>query len=107
DDDPNTEPGAKPRAVTSSEDIELDRLGTVMVGRTFADPASYRPGDKPVEVSLTLSWGASNRIEAFPETCGDPNCMGDHGSGGTIFDEGVMLRVSSEAEGPAALYRTA
>lgn|SRR5690625_81698 len=107
DDDPNTEPGAKPRAVTSSEDIELDRLGTVMVGRTFADPASYRPGDKPVEVSLTLSWGASNRIEAFPETCGDPNCMGDHGYGGSIFAEDVMLRVSAEAEGQAAVDRIA
>ena len=107
DDDPNAEPGSKPRAVTSSEDIELDRLGTVMVGRTFADPAAFKPGDKPVEVSLTMSWGASKRIEAFPETCGDPNCMGDHGYGGSIFAEDVMLRVSAEAEGQAAVDRMA
>lgn len=107
DDDPNVAPGSKPRAVTSSEDIELDRLGTVMVGRTFADPAAFIPGDKPVEVSLTLSWGASRRIEAFPETCGDPDCVADHGYGGSVFSEDVMLRVSAEAEGQSAVDRIA
>ncbi|WP_309132452.1 DUF5998 family protein [Brevibacterium sp.] len=107
DDDPNAAPGSKPKAVTSSEDIELERLGTVMVGRTYADPAAYQPGDKPVEVSLTLSWGAARRIEAFPEACGDPNCMGDHGYGGSIYSEDVMLRVSAEAEGQDAVDRIA
>ncbi|GAA1849197.1 DUF5998 family protein [Brevibacterium marinum] len=107
DDDPNVLPGSKPRAVTSSEDIELERLGTVMVGRTFADPAAFQPGDKPVEVSLTLSWGASRRIEAFPESCGDPDCTADHGYGGSMFSEDVMLRVSAEAEGQPAVDRMA
>lgn len=107
DDDPNIAPGSKPRAVTSSEDIELERLGTVMVGRTFADPAGFIPGDKPVEVSLTMSWGASRRIEAFPETCGDPDCTADHGYGGSVFSEDVMLRVSAEAEGQSAVDRIA
>ncbi|MGO3070679.1 MAG: DUF5998 family protein, partial [Brevibacterium linens] len=50
---------------------------------------------------------ASKRIEAFPETCGDPNCVGDHGYGGSIFAEDVMLRVSAEAEGQAAVDRMA
>ena len=107
DDDPAAAPGGRARAVTSSEDIELERLGTVMVGRTFTDPASYTPGDAPVEVSLTLSWGAARRIEAFPETCGDPDCMGDHGYGGSTFAEDVVLRVSAEAEGQAAVDRIA
>src|SRR5699024_1608582 len=102
DDDPNTEPAAKPRAVTSSGSLELCSLRTVMLGRSCACPATSRPGDKRVEVSLTRSWSAANRIEAFPETWGDPNRIGDHGYGGSSLAEDVMLGVSAEAEGKAA-----
>lgn len=107
DDDPAAGPRTKPKAVTSSEDIELERLTTVLLGRTFANPAAYSPTDRPVEVSLTLSWDATRRIEAFPETCGDPDCMNDHGYGGSMMSEDVVLRVSAEAEGQAAVDRIA
>ena len=45
------------------------------------------------------------RIETFPETCGDPDCDGDHGYGGSLFSEDVTLRVSAQAEGQGAVDR--
>lgn len=105
DDEPDPFPGRRPRGVTSTEDIPLEALRTVLVSRTFEDPADYRPSDRPVEVAITLGWGAVRRIETYPETCGDPDCEGDHGTGGSLFSEDVTLRVSAQAEGQDAVDR--
>lgn len=103
DDDPEPQRGRTPRGMTSVEEIPLENMRTVLLGRTYEDPAQFRPGDRPVEVSLTLGWGSVRRIEAFPETCGDPDCDGDHGYGGSLLNEDVTLRVSAQAEGQAAV----
>lgn len=103
DDEPDAEPGANPRGTTSTEDVPLASLRTALIGRTYADPAEFRPGDRPVEVSLTLGWGAVRRLELFPETCGDPQCEGDHGYSGSALPEDVTLRVSAQAEGQDAV----
>ncbi|GAA4285106.1 hypothetical protein GCM10022261_26370 [Brevibacterium daeguense] len=103
DDEPDYAPGQRPRGMTSTEDIPLERLRTVLIGRTYENPAQFRPGDRPVEVSMTLGWGSVRRIEAFPETCGDPDCEGDHGYGGSLYSEDVTLRVSAQAEGQKAV----
>ncbi len=105
DDEPDAVPGHRPRGVTSTEDIPLERLRTVLISRTYEDPAEYRSSDRPVEVAITLGWGAVRRIETFPETCGDPDCDGDHGYSGSLFSEDVTLRVSAQAEGQGAVDR--
>jgi hypothetical protein len=95
DDDPAPRPlGQPPRAMTSSEAIELKDISTVLIGRTFEKPAEFQPGQEPVEVSLTLGWGSTTRIDTFPETCADPQCAED-----------LTLRVSAQAEGPEAVAR--
>lgn len=106
DDDPAPRPlGQPPRAMTSSEAIELKDISTVLIGRTFEKPAEFQPGQEPVEVSLTLGWGSTTRIDTFPETCADPQCDADHGYGGSLLSEDLTLRVSAQAEGPEAVAR--
>ena len=63
------------------------------------------PGQPPVEVSLTLGWGSTTRIDTFPEACTDPQCDADHGYGGSLLSEDLTLRVSAQAEGPEAVAR--
>lgn len=106
DDDPAPRPlGQPPRAMTSSEAVELTEISTVLIGRTFEKPAAFEPGQDPVEVSLTLGWGSTTRIDTFPETCADPQCDADHGYGGSLLSEDLTLRVSAQAEGPEAVAR--
>lgn len=90
------------QARATTEDIELHRLKTVLIGQSFADPSHYQPEQRPTEVTLTLSWGALTRVETFPESCGDPECEGDHGYGGTLTREDLSLRVSALADGQSA-----
>lgn len=105
DDEPDTVPGQRPRGVTSTEDIPLERMRTVLISRTYENPANYHHSDRPVEVALTLGWGGVRRIETFPETCTDPDCEGDHGYGGSLYSEDVTLRISAQAEGQDAVDR--
>ncbi len=106
DDDPAPRPlGQPPRAMTSSEAIELVDIRTVLIGRTYERPAQFEPGQAPVEVSLTLGWGSTTRIDTFPEACTDPQCDADHGYGGSLLSEDLTLRVSAQAEGPEAVAR--
>ena len=106
DDDPAPRPlGQPPRAMTSSEAIELVDIRTVLIGRTYERPAQFEPGQPPVEVSLTLGWGSTTRIDTFPEACTDPQCDADHGYGGSLLSEDLTLRVSAQAEGPEAVAR--
>jgi len=106
DDDPAPRPaGQPPRAMTSSEAIELGDIRTVLIGRTYERPAQFEPGQDPVEVSLTLGWGSTTRIDTFPEACTDPQCDADHGYGGSLLSEDLTLRVSAQAEGPQAVAR--
>src|SRR5690606_41722450 len=72
---------------------------------TCRKPAPSEPGQDPVEVSLTLGWGSTPRIDTFPETRADPQCDADHGYGGSLLSEDLTLRVSAQAEGPEAVAR--
>lgn len=104
-DDDAPGPDGVSRARATTEDIELHRLETVLIGQTFSDPAQYRPGQPPAEVNLTLAWGALTRLDTYPESCGDPECEGDHGYGGTMTREDLSLRVSALADGQDAADR--
>jgi hypothetical protein len=52
---------------------------------------------------LTVGWGAVRRVDLEPATCGDPDCVADHGYSGTLAAEDFALRISSSADGPEAV----
>jgi hypothetical protein len=92
-----------PYATTATEAVALNRIRSVVVSRTVADPARHMAGDLPQEVVLTLTWGAVNRIDLEPASCGDPNCEADHGYTGSMSAEDLSLRVSEAADGAEAV----
>lgn len=89
-----------PYATTSTESVKLSRISSVVLSRVVANPESYTPGTLPREVVLTIGWGAVNRIELEPATCGDPNCEADHGYSGSSTADDLALRVSEAGDGP-------
>lgn len=103
DDLPGEDPDAVPAAAATTESIAIRHLRTVGLTHGVADPVSYRRGSAVSEVTLALSWGAVNRLELEPATCGDPNCEADHGWTGSMLPDDLVVRVSADAEGPAAV----
>lgn len=99
DEYPADDAHAVPYATTSTEAVPLDRISSVVVSRTVSSPASYRVGDPPRDVVLTVGWGAMSRIDIEPATCGDPECEADHGYTGTLTADDFTLRVSEAGEG--------
>ncbi|MGH3355824.1 MAG: DUF5998 family protein [Nocardioidaceae bacterium] len=96
-----------PYASTSTEAVPLSAVRSVMTSRMVADPASYagQSARRPEanEAVLTIGWGAVNRVDLEPATCGDPECEGDHGYTGTMTADDFSLRMSAAAEGAAAV----
>ncbi len=88
-----------PYATTSTEAVPLDRVSSVVVSRTVMAPAAYRTGTPPLDVVLTVGWGAMSRVDLEPATCGDPECEADHGFTGALTSDDFTLRVSEAAEG--------
>jgi Family of unknown function (DUF5998) len=88
-----------PYASASTEAVRLERVDSVVVTRVVAEPAKHRPGGPSREVVLTIGWGAVNRIDLEPATCGDPACEADHGYTGTSSNDDLSLRVSEAADG--------
>lgn len=92
-----------PHATTSTESVPLNRIGTVVLSRTVADPARHVGGAPPREVVLTLGWGAVSRVDLEPAACGDPGCDADHGYTGTLTADDLSLRVSAAGDGAEAV----
>ena len=100
----------EPYASTTTEAVPLARIGSVAVTRMVANPASAAraPWRAPVtEAVLTVGWGAVRRLDLEPATCGDPDCVADHGYTGTLAAEDFALRISSSADGPEAVEAAA
>ena len=57
----------------------------------------------PSEAVLTVGWGGINRIDLEPAACADPDCDADHGYTGMVVSDDFSLRVSSAADGQAAV----
>jgi hypothetical protein len=97
----------KPYTSTSTEAIRLDQVRSVVVNRMVANPAEVTstPVPPPAEVVLTIGWGGIDRIDLEPATCSDPNCDADHGYTGVVAADDFSLRLSSAADGPAAVDR--
>ena len=94
-----------PYASTSTEAIPIHRIGSVAVTRMVANPAESGPEPGVTEAVLTVGWGAVNRVDLEPATCGDPDCVADHGYSGTFAAEDFALRISSSADGQGAVER--
>jgi len=105
DDHPADESSTVPYATTSTEAVGLDRIRSVVVSRTLAEPARYNPGDVPLDVVVTVGWGAVSRLDLEPATCGDPNCEADHGYTGTSTTDDLSVRVSAEGDGSDAVVQ--
>jgi Family of unknown function (DUF5998) len=99
DDHPADESSPVPYAITSTEAVSIGRIGSVVVSRTLADPATYRRGADAQDVVLTVGWGVVSRIDLEPATCGDPECDADHGYTGSSTADDLSVRVSAEGDG--------
>jgi hypothetical protein len=96
----------EPYASTSTEAVPLERIGSVAVTRMVANPAaaSRRRSDGMVtEAVLTVGWGAVQRVDLEPASCGDPDCEADHGYTGMVAAEDFSLRISASADGQDAV----
>ncbi len=54
-------------------------------------------------MTVSLGWGAVNRVDLMPADCDNPECDADHGYEGTISSDDISFRVSSDADGPEAV----
>jgi hypothetical protein len=105
DDHPADEGSPVPYAITSTEAVPLDRINSVVVSRTLAEPATYRRGSAPRDVVLTVGWGVVSRLDLEPATCGDPECEADHGYTGSATADDLSVRVSAEGDGADAVQQ--
>jgi hypothetical protein len=103
DDHPADSPDGPPHASATTEAVPLREIRSVVLTHGVRDPARHRSGRTPAELTLALGWGAVQRIDLEPATCGDPRCEADHGLTGTIAHDDVVVRVSAAAEGRAAV----
>jgi hypothetical protein len=103
DEHPPSETMPHPHATTTTETVRLDRVQSVAVTRVVPEPASYVPGMPPIEVVLTIGWGAIAHIDLEPATCGDESCEADHGYTGSVTADDLSLRVSEAADGAEAV----
>ena len=97
----------EPYTSTSTEAIKLDQVRSVVVNRMVANPAAVTttPVPAPAEAVVTIGWGGISRIDLEPATCSDPQCEADHGYTGVLASDDFSLRVSSAADGQAAVDR--
>jgi hypothetical protein len=95
----------EPYTSTSTEAIRLSEVRSVVVNRMVANPASVAGGEAPTpsEAVLTIGWGGVNRIDLEPAGCSDPECEADHGYTGVLASDDFSLRMSSAADGQAAV----
>lgn len=106
DDFPPDETSPTSYASANSEAVRLDRVGSIVVNRIVAEPAKHRPGGPVREVMLTIGWGAVSRIDLEPASCGDPECVADHGYSGTSSNDDFSVRVSEAGDGAGSVART-
>lgn len=102
DDHPATDDGPASASATT-EAVPLREVRSVVLTHGVRDPVRHRAGRVPAELTLSLGWGALQRIDLEPATCGDPNCEADHGLTGTVATDDIVVRVSAAAEGRGAV----
>ncbi|MBD5787686.1 phosphodiesterase [Cellulosimicrobium terreum] len=103
DDHPADSENPSASAAATTESVPLAEVRSVSLTHVVAEPQSYHAGTPPLEVTLALGWGAVSRVDLEPAQCPDPSCDADHGLTGQITPDDVVVRVSAEAEGSAAV----
>lgn len=103
DDHPADSENPSASASATTEAVPLADLRSVALTHVVPRPESHRSGDGASELTLVVGWGALQRIDLEPATCGDPACEADHGLTGTLAADDVVVRVSSAAEGRGAV----
>lgn len=95
----------QPYVTAATEAVPLAAVRSVVVNHVVPRPEDYRRGEGTRDLTLTIGWGAVNRLDLEPATCADPDCEADHGYTGTASADDISLRVSSDADGESALRR--
>lgn len=90
-------------AAAMSETLPVSAIRTVAVTQIVEAPEKHRPGAIPIEMTLSIGWGAVSRIDLEPAICPDPACEADHGLTGSMTADDMTLRVSAQAEGDDAV----
>lgn len=103
DDHPADSENPSSSASATTESVPLDQLRTIALTHVVPVPEKHRAGALPTELTLAVGWGAVQRIDLEPATCGDPECDADHGLTGTSSPDDVVVRVSARAEGKDAV----
>jgi hypothetical protein len=103
DDHEPDETSDEPYASASTESVPLRQVRSVVLAHAVAKPAQHRSGAIPKELSMTIGWGALSRVDLEPAGCVDPDCEADHGYTGTLATEDITLRLTTVAEGEAAV----
>lgn len=99
----DAEHGDEAHGIATSEAVPISAVRSVMVTHVVPSPEKYRKGRLGRELTLTIGWGAVNRVDLEPAGCGDPQCEADHGMTGTMTTDDLSLRISADAEGESAL----
>ncbi len=105
DDHPADDKGQQASAAATTECIALSTITSIATTFGVQRPESHQPGVTPQDLTLAICWGAVRRIDVAPADCGDPQCTAEHGMSGTITPDDVVIRVSAQAEGEAAVRR--
>lgn len=92
-------------ASASTEAVPLRAVQAVTLQHLVTTPEKHRAGMSPHELTLTVGWGAVQRLDLEPAACADPQCEADHGYTGTLASDDIVIRVSSAAEGGEAVAR--
>ena len=103
DDHAGHEGHATATALASTEAVPIRELRSVVITQGFNDPAAHDGNQGPRDLTISRGWGAVQRIDLEPATCGDPACEADHGLTGAATPDDLVIRVSAEAEGTHAL----
>jgi len=103
DDHPADSEHPSASASATTEAVPVSELRSVALTHVVGAPAKHASGDVPTELTLAIGWGAVSRVDLEPATCADPDCDADHGYTGTLAPDDIVVRVSSAAEGRAAV----
>ncbi|MFD6445975.1 DUF5998 family protein [Promicromonospora sp. NPDC060204] len=103
DDHTGEDPARSGSASATTEVVPVREIRSVALTHVIADPAQYPQSGATREVTLAVGWGAVSRVDLEPASCVDPNCTADHGLTGQVTPDDVVVRVSGEAEGDAAV----
>lgn len=90
-------------ALASTEAVTLTSIRSVVITQSFAQPAADDVASRSKDLTISIGWGGMQRVDLAPASCADPQCEADHGLAGALTSEDLVMRVSAEAEGAAAL----